>query len=543
MVRKVLLLGLDSVNFDIIGDWLAGGFLPNLKKLIEGGASGDLYSTLPPVSPCAWTTIATGKNPGKHGLFDFEKRGEDYESGIVTSNDIKEERIWGIVNKYGRTAGIFNYMYTYPPKKIKGYIVSDFFLTPSQTKIYAAPQKIAQELEDVGYILKEKEKYLPGKEDLVFDDLRKKIISNEKAVLHLLEKHDCDLNMYIFLELDRAHHRLWKFMDREYPCSEEERKQHGDKIRRLYQQMDELVGKVIAKAGDRDIIIISDHGAGPLYDIFFINKWLIKEGLLVIKKDARTQLKIFLARHNVLFNGYKMIAKLGLRNIFLHVPLAKKKKLINSLLSLEDVDWSKTKAYAKGEFNQIYINLKGRERKGIVNSGKEYERLRNAITVSLGDLKDSAGKKLVTKVYKKEELYHGCLEKYAPDLIFDMQNNKYISSHHFGFEVNSLFGGLKMINNTGTHRQKGIFIINGKGITKKKGLSASVIDIAPTILYMMGLPIPGDMDGQALKDIFDPQSRPIQRTVKMRKKTRGSIEKERLNEVIVNLNLDEHDQF
>jgi len=174
------------------------------------------------------------------------------------------------------------------------------------------------------------------------------------------------------------------------------------------------------------------------------------------------------------------------------------------MLSFSDVDWQRTKAYSLGHVGQIYINLKGREKFGIVNRGNEYETIRDEIIDKLKKLRDpETGELVVDKVMKKEELYKGQYLERAPDLFVFSRNSEYDAFALMAQNTEIFCDHFK--GQSGNHRLHGIFAANGPSI--RSGIQiegAGIIDIAPTLLYLMGLPIPDDLDGKVLKDIFQP---------------------------------------
>ncbi len=186
-------------------------------------------------------------------------------------------------------------------------------------------------------------------------------------------------------------------------------------------------------------------------------------------------------------------------------------------LSHNDINWSKTVAYtigSIGSYGLIYINRKGREPNGIVRDGKEYEQLRNRIKVDIKQLKDERSKEeIVDIVYKKEDIYWGDFLDLAPDLIVQWKKLEYVTYLY-------LTGGGKIVkNNPSTrssfHRKNGIFFAKGPNIEEGKRIkNASILDITPLILHMFNLPIPRDMDGRVLKEIFKENSPPAKRNIK-----------------------------
>jgi len=182
---------------------------------------------------------------------------------------------------------------------------------------------------------------------------------------------------------------------------------------------------------------------------------------------------------------------------------------VESYLDFSGIDWKKTKAYGFGMYGNIHINLQGREPQGIVKPGKQYEDVRNRIISKLLELRDpNTGDKIVEKVYKREELYHGPFVEKAPDLLIKWKDYCYYTSNNFEIKKGSYFGTFLNIDSSeykhvGTHRLNGIFMAMGPVI--KKGVqidNAEIVDLAPTILYFLGQPIPEDMDGRVLNEIF-----------------------------------------
>jgi predicted AlkP superfamily phosphohydrolase/phosphomutase len=176
--------------------------------------------------------------------------------------------------------------------------------------------------------------------------------------------------------------------------------------------------------------------------------------------------------------------------------------LRNFFLSFLDIDWSKTKAYSFGVWAPIYINLEGREPEGVIKPGKEYENLRDFLVDELYKLKDpETNEKIVNKVYKREELYTGPYADGAPDIMF-MPKDTYTAFGDFEFLSSSIVSPSYW---SGAHRMNGIIVMNGPCV--KEGVTienAQLIDVAPTILYLIDLPIPSDMDGKVLTEAIKP---------------------------------------
>ncbi|MGA2516694.1 MAG: alkaline phosphatase family protein [Thermodesulfobacteriota bacterium] len=496
---KVVMIGLDGAPFGVIQRLTEEGILPNIKKLIEEGAFGPLLSSYLPETPIAWTSIMTGKNAGKHGVFDWGERAEgSYDIGVSLSHSCKEPPLWQIIGEEGKEAGIFNLPLTYPPKPLNGFLVSGFD-TPSTKVCFTYPDSLSDDIRSrvKDYVLAEQEVYTRGFERRYVDGLLYSLEKKEAAALYLIDRYDVDFSLYVFMEIDHLHHKLWRLF--------EEGSEEGKRLfQEVYQRMDETVGKIINRFDEETtFILVSDHGAGPLEGIMFINKWLMEEGWLRLKRKPSLYLKSLLSRTDVFVKGYRLLCKFGLGKLGKLLPASLQYDLATSFISFGDVDWKQTKAYAFGTYGQIFVNLKGREPQGIVAPGEEYEHLLKEISQRLLELvHPKTGRKMVQEVLRKEELYQGPMLKKAPDLSFVIKDYCYDSSVQFGLGVKGILG-MPAFEDSGTHRREGILIVSGKGIKRCFDIKgATLVDIAPTALYLLDLPIPINMDGKVLSTMF-----------------------------------------
>jgi predicted AlkP superfamily phosphohydrolase/phosphomutase len=494
-MHQLVVIGLDGAPFGLIRKWAEEGILPNLQKLIEKGAFGPLLSSEIPETPIAWSSIVTGKNAGKHGVYDWADRIDgSYELGVALSTSCKEPALWDILGKAGKKTGVFNVPITYPPREVNGYLVSGFD-APSVKSTFTYPPALSEEIRSNvdDYVLSVQESYTRGKEEDYVKGLMYSLEKKEDAALYLLDRYPTDLVFHVFMELDHVHHKLWRLVEK---GTEKEVRL----FQKVYQRMDETVGKLINRFGEETtFLLISDHGAGPLEGVMFINKWLMDQGWLRLKRGPALRLKSFLSRTDLVPKVYRVMSKLGLGYLGKLLPPSLQHNLATSFISFKDVDWEKTKAFAYGEYGQIFINLKGREPRGIVAPGEEYDRLLDEISQRLLLLvHPKTGEKTVNKIFRKEELYHGPMAGKAPDLTFAIGDFRYDSSVKFGIETRDVFGPPEF-EDSGTHRREGILIACGKQI--KKGCSihgATLFDVAPTVLYLLNCPVPPDMDGRPL---------------------------------------------
>jgi predicted AlkP superfamily phosphohydrolase/phosphomutase len=299
-------------------------------------------------------------------------------------------------------------------------------------------------------------------------------------------------------------------MDQDHPRHDPKKSEKfGKAILQIYQKVDSILGGYLDSLDKRDyLMVVSDHGAGPLYQKFYTNNWLMKEGLLKLKRDWITAVKHFLFRKGLtLQNIHQVAVGMGLSNL---QPRVNRSPLFESLLrklflSYHDVDWDRTKAFAMGGFGQIYINrqLERDKSLGAVIREEEYEETREAVISKLEALEiPGLRKRYSRKIYRKEELYLGPYFEELPDIVV-MPEEGYLDPGDFEWFSNAIFEPRTPVS--GTHKPNGIFLLMGEGVRQGIELkNPRIYDIAPSVLYLMDIPIPDGMDGKVLTDAFNP---------------------------------------
>ena len=511
MSKKILIIGLDGTTFNFIDPLIAKGRLPVLAKLMKEGIRSPLETIFPPITSAAWTSFITGKNPGKHGIFEFiQRRQGQARETAANATQRSGKALWDLFSEENRPAISTNFPVTYPPSPINGVMISDF-MTPRGRRDISQPSAVLAELEAKfgPYKLYMTETYARGNVDNVLKELHEELDYKSKVNCYLMQKYDWRLFVTHIWGTDRCQHELWHIFDDTHPRHDkQEAKLYRERIYEYWDTVDREVGNMLSAAGeDAAIFIASDHGFGPAYTYCAFNIWLMQEGFLKLKPDAFTRLK-------------KLMFSLGLTPEFAYTllrnPLLKslrpsrgvgtqksKVGLINKFfLSFNDVDWSKTTAFSKGNYGQIFVNLKGREIDGSVAPGEEYERVRNQVIEKLRQIKDPKNNgRLIGPIYKREETFSGEHLTDAPDICFLPEDMSYVSLGSLDFMSNRFM--VKSFGNSGTHRLHGVLIAKAKELKSNFSLSnAHITDAAPTILHLANLPIPPDMDGKVLSEIF-----------------------------------------
>lgn len=513
MSKKVLFIGLDGSTFDVLDPLMQAGLMPRLQQFIAAGVRGLLETTIPPITPTAWVSWMTGKNPGKHGVFEFllrRKGSTALPDQPVNSRARDGLPFWDLLGLMGKRAIVTNMPCTYPPTMVNGVMVADF-LTPRGRKDFTYPESLREEIESRfgPYQLYITEVYSRGKVDNILNQLFDELEYKTKVNRYLMEQYGWDVFATHYWGTDRFQHELWHLLDESHPFfNRKEHDAHITRINQYWHAVDTTLGELFdAVDSDASVYLGSDHGFGPIKKFLCFNVWLIEQGWLVLKRDAMTRFKRALFRLGLTPDlAYRSAMKLGLAHLRLSVGVSNRStlmRLANSLmLSLEDVDWMRTVAFSKGNYGQIYINLKGREANGIVEPGADYERVMGEIIKKLGALQEPDSQApLIGPIWRREDLYTGPHINESPDIQFlprDMSNKPLgtldLTSNKF---ITPVYG------NSGDHRMHGIML--GRGPELQSGATvtgARIIDYAPTILHSFGVEIPSDMDGRVLEEIF-----------------------------------------
>ncbi len=621
---RVIVLGIDGMDYRIVEELFAEGRLPNLRALAEEGAFKHLWSSVPPQSPVAWSNFITGRDPGGHGIFDFIHRDPaTYLPYLSTSETIPPRRtirlgryiiplssarvelkregraFWEYLDDDGIPAVVFKIPSNYPPVEagagslsgmgtpdlqgsygIYQYYASDpahipedysgarFHLVeivdeavegvvegpvntyledaPIMTVPFTAwldPENLTARIDVQGreiildqgqwsewvvfsfrpaallpavrgigrFYLQEVHPgfrlYLtpinvdPARPALPIDyprgwarsladevgyfytqgmaedtkaftnatftleefvaQIDMVLEENNRVYRHLLDNFERGFLFFYFSTLDLGSHALWHLRDPNHPIHDpEESARHGDLLARLYDQMDEAVGRALEHVDENTtLIVMSDHGFGPFYRNFHLNQWLLDNGYLRLRRGARTG-------------------------------------------TLDDIDWSRTRAYGLG-LNALYVNTRGREGRGIVSPGAERESLIRELAERLEALQyPSTGESVVLRAHRREEVYDGPRVSRAPDLMVAYDVGWRVSYESALGEVTGELFTLNLERWSGDHCGA-TEIVPGVVLSNRPihHPQPHLYDLAPTILAEFGLAAPEDMIGI---NLFDP---------------------------------------
>jgi predicted AlkP superfamily phosphohydrolase/phosphomutase len=510
MHNKLLVIGLDGASFNVLDPLIAKGYLPNLARLIAGGARANLETTFPPITAVAWSSFMTGKNPGKHGIFEFVMREQKSNRQLAVNATLRKGRaIWDILGDAGNRVIVHNFPCTYPPHAVNGLMIADF-MTPRGRRDFAYPSTLLEELESKfgPYRLHLSQTYANGNVEGVLDELNDELEYKAKVTEYLMTEYEWDAFFQYFWGTDRIQHELWHVFDEQHPRhNKEEAAKYREPVYQYFRRVDEIVGRLIELAGSGAMVwIVSDHGFGPAHKYCSFNNWLLQEGFLQLKKDALTRLKKLMFSAGITpENAFKVVKKLPLGKLRpargVGNTAGASKALSTFFLSFNDVDWTRSQAFSKGNYGQIYVNLKGREANGSVDEC-DYDEVCETIVARLKALKDpQTNEQWIGRIHRREEIYNGGQVTDAPDISFLPQDMRYLPLGSADFTSNKFM--VEAFGISGCHRMEGVMIANGEAIKQRfDAVQTSIYDVTPTILYLSGYEVPEDMDGQVLTQII-----------------------------------------
>jgi predicted AlkP superfamily phosphohydrolase/phosphomutase len=253
------------------------------------------------------------------------------------------------------------------------------------------------------------------------------------------------------------------------------------------------------------VIVMSDHGFGPLHRIVNLNMLFLKAGLLTLKRTPWVSVRAWAFKRGFTPAAvWKIIERVGLQNMVWRVSKKARNQVVNRFLGFEDVDWSRTLAYSMGHVGQVYLNLKGREPQGIVEPG-DYAKVRQQVADVLTRIDTYAGAGAhpaaplqVERIIPREQAASGTYLDRAPDLHLILDGYRTIAFPLFATDGKIITRQIR--GDSGCHRLQGVLIARGPGIAHGEIHNARIIDLAPTILHLMNVPVPDDMDGRVLTE-------------------------------------------
>jgi predicted AlkP superfamily phosphohydrolase/phosphomutase len=458
VASRALVIGLDCAAPQLVFDrWLDE--LPTLRSLTEQGTFGVLRSCDPPITVPAWSSMTSSRSPGTIGFYGFRNR-RDYSYDALAFADsraVRVPRVWDVLSMRGRPVIVLGVPQTYPVSRVNGAMISCFLTPDTETSQYTYPAELKGEIEAlVGRYAVDVENFRTEDKERLLAEIEEMTEKRFRVAEHLLETRPWDLFFMVEMGTDRIHHGFWRFFDAEHRLYEPGNPYESAMLD-YYRGVDAKLERLLRFADDDTaVLVVSDHGAKRMDGGICINEWLRREGYLALKDEPTEPTR----------------------------------------LAPELVDWERTTAWGEGGYyGRLFLNVAGREPQGTV-AAREYEHVRDELKVRLEALGDEQGRGIGTVARKPEELYAE-VNGIAPDLLVYFGDLYWRSIGQVGTGAVHVFE-----NDTGpddaNHAHEGLYVLVGDGVPPGRGAERDLRDIAPTLLELLGEPVPAEMEGRSL---------------------------------------------
>jgi len=500
---KTIVFGLDGAHYELIDPWIEAGHLPNVERLLARGVSADLEAVLPPVTSPNWKAYATGKNPGKIGIYWWEN--VDTDAGQVY---YPSERKHHNVEFWERIAaeepvGVLGVPTTYPPKSVDGFLVAG--APDGEDDGYAHPPDLESELEErFDYRVLKRGKIsedgaAAAEEILDLIDLRFTVARE------LFAERDASFLQVTTFYLNSLQHFLW---DDEY-------------TRRAWEQIDDHLGSFLEDG--YNVVLMSDHGSNKVQTVFHVNTWLERQGYLELDAGVANSL------HRLGINTGRLSRFAGALGVRRQAKRLAPAWLLNNVPDAEgglkregktdNVDWEESTAIASGQ-GPVYLTLD--------DDDPDYERVRSELVAELRALTDPEGNPVADEVYFGEDIYDGPYVDDGPDVVIDQAKGVHIPGD---IGRDAVFTSPAEDDWRAENKRTGLFAAAGPDFARAGPEQLSILDLAPTLLHLHGCAVPSDVDGSVRTDVFAPDSEAASRDPTVREVSEREREIQRIRRV------------
>ncbi|KAB8145763.1 hypothetical protein F8S13_01400 [Chloroflexia bacterium SDU3-3] len=491
--QKLLVIGLDGATFDLIRPWAEAGDLPFFTRMLREGAHAPLRTVPNTDTAPAWTTFATGLNPARHGLFhELSWTADRRTLRPMRGSDREGTPFWKYASDAGREVLAVNVPFSYPAERIQGVMLAGVDAPGPHAEGFCQPPEALAEIErhvgtyrinsNISMAIKEGRPEQGLADAYAVGELHTKVIS------HLMAQRPWDLAVVVYSIPDEMEHFFWRQMA-------QGKGPQRDAIRDGYRWVDRRIAQLYEQAGPgTTLLVMSDHGFGPICATpEFLAGWLAEQGFLRYQQPSSQGWQQRLVKA-----AYQQVR---------HLPEQHKQALrqwlpglrnrVESDVRFAGIDWAATTAFAGASPWEIWVSTRGREPQGIVAPGAEYEQVVGRLLAALREWRDPAsGQPRLRAAYRREDVYHGPHIQRAPDITLEWNMDVAPDAARLPGNV-SLFDA--------DHQPNGVFLALGPGIAPGASLpAASLADVAPTILHILGVQPEVPLDGRALAELLEP---------------------------------------
>ncbi|MFB6298260.1 MAG: alkaline phosphatase family protein [Salinirussus sp.] len=490
-MASTVVVGLDGAGFDLVERWMADGTLPNLAELRSGGAAMELSSWPPPVTCPNWQCYATGTNPGKLGVFWWERVDREGEQLLSTAGSEHFDGVhyW---TQFDDRVAVVNLPTSYPPPVVDGIHVAGG--PGAEGSGYTTPRSLERELEsEYGYRV-----HPPGLGTLDSDspesdcvDAIYELIDTRFAVVEDL----LDAGEYGFVHLTVFYINVLQhfFWDHEV-------------VKRAWKRIDDHLGTLLDRDDVGHLFVMSDHGSNAIETRFNVNQWLVDEGYLVTEtgvSDALHRLGLTQRRLRSVLSRLRIeraARRLVPRRIQTLLPRAD--GTVFEQGKSDVIDWEESRAVASGQGPLWVLSTEPAER----------ARVREELRQRLDGLSTPAGREVIASADPAADVYHGPHVERGPDLVLRQAPGVHIDDRLGSGEVFARPTDWRAENT-----ETGLCIAYGPSVDPSAAIqNVRITDIAPTVTHLRGYPVPENFDGAVRTELFAAGSEPADRPVESR---------------------------
>ena len=511
MTHRVIMLGVDGLDWELLQDWSASGHLPVLRSLLEQSHTLLLGESNRPLPGSIWTNIGTGVSAAAHGFQHEEQlRLGSYRIEKVDASRVASPPFYKTLSEVGVRCAVIDFPVDYPIEGFNGLQVVDWATEFKLWRFETRPKSFAAQLEGRygRHPLTDYPGTRGGLDNLLAlkRNLMQGIDIKRRFCVDLLQQHAHELVFFNFCELHKAGHFFWQFHDREHPQFTAAEPQLVDALRESYEHMDRALGSVLQQLdSDDDLILLTDRGMHADHrGDHLVDEIMVKLGLAAQRGQTTPAASGSWRR--------RLLAARAARQAYRSVAQKLPHKVREALLPFHRAmigapppwDWTRTQAFRLPSVGNSYlrVNLAGREPAGIVTPGAQYNGLLAQIETQFRALVDpSTLDRVVEDVYFPTDHFHGPRSNELPDIAIVWSPRRPINA--VKSDAVGIVSGQQVVERSGNHRPEGFALFRGPSFAARvRTHQCDARQIAPAVLSLFGVRAPAHYDLQAPESIF-----------------------------------------
>ncbi len=507
MSAPLLVVGIDGLPPTLLQRLIRDGLTPNLTRLAERGSSGVLRSTPNYQSASAWTSLVTGVNPGRHGILHFTNpvRGS-YQFTQIDARARLVPSVWRILSDAGARVAALNVPVSFPAEPVEGVMIAGWLCPSPASEGFTHPPELARWLaEQVGdYPIHPdvRRHATAGRYGAVVRAAQRGVETKLEAARRVLARERPDVLCAVVTETDSLQHWCWHLLDDAHPEHDPDlARRWRAELLGVYAALDGALGRLLDEAGEgTDVLVVSDHGQAPNSGgQVLLRPWLVHAGYLVPQARAGLQRAV----DGALGAGFEALRRRAGNRVkaWLRARLPALQSRAQAGRRGLAADWPRTRVWT--ETGHVFVNTRGRWPQGCVEPGAEYEALLAELTDGLLALRDAAtGEAAVEAVTRGDEEFTGPEAELMPDLLVHWRSDLRVR------RLIAVDGALIERRDPpelplGAHHPDGTLVACGPRFRAlDASVAASIYDVAPTLLHLLGQPAPAYMDGRVMTDLL-----------------------------------------